>query len=69
MSGRGSIQLPGAPARDSRLAKLAAACGFNSVNQLLAHVAHEVAFVKSPAVFYRALANFHDMARKRNTRK
>jgi hypothetical protein len=67
---RERIEIPGDwTRRDRALYQLAQDTGFGTINRLLAHVAYEVAHCKSPAVFYRALANFHEMTRKRKTRK
>lgn len=54
--------------RDRALAKLAKETGFLTIPRLLTHVAYEVSSCKSPAVFYRALAQFFEMSRKRAKR-
>lgn len=67
---RERLEIPGDWAgRDRALEKLAKATGFQTINRLMAHVAYEVAHCKSPAVFYRALAQFFEMSRKKSRRK
>lgn len=67
---RQRLEIPGDwHGRDRALDKLAEATGFKTVNRLLSHVAYEISSCKTPAVFYRALAQFHEMTRKRKARK
>jgi hypothetical protein len=66
---RERLEIPGDwIGRDRALLKLAQQTGFLTINRLLTHVAYEVAYCKSPAVFYRALAQFFEMSRKRSRR-
>lgn len=67
---RDRLEIPGDWAgRDRHLSKLARLTGFQTVNRLMTHVAYEVSYCKSPAVFYRALAQFFEMSRKKAARK
>lgn len=66
---RERLEIPGDwHGRDRALDRLAKATGFLTVNRLLTHVAYEVAHCKSPAIFYRALAQFVEMSRKKTQR-
>lgn len=67
---RERIEIPGDwKGADKRLYALAKATGFQTVNRLMSHVRYEVSYAKSPAVFYRALAQFAEMSRKRLKRR
>jgi hypothetical protein len=50
--------------RDRRLTALVQKTGFQSINQLAAHMLYEVSHVKTPRKFYRALSAFAEEARK-----
>jgi hypothetical protein len=63
---RQRLEIPGDwHGRDRFLYALVKKTGFLSVNQLLTHVAYEMRVIKTPAKFYRALAQFHEVARKK----
>lgn len=63
------ITLPLDLARDARLQRLAVKTGFGTANLLLRHVANEVAYCEEPPEFYRTLAGFYEMSRRRREQR
>lgn len=58
---RERIEIPGDwHAADRHLEALAEQTGFKTVPRLARHLLNEVAGIRTPAQFYRALSKFHD---------